>query len=340
MRCHPVSGHLALLLVLACVDQAVGAELLLPRYDPAKVIENETRNCAQCHERSVEAWSNSAHKSTYDELHLRDRAREILTKMGGDRSVRKYRTCAQCHYTQVVREGDSKPKAVMGVSCQRCHGPALDWADIHQDIKQYPDLHERLDMSHVRGLRSRASFYDMAHTCYKCHTVPKEKLVNIGGHHAGSEGYELVEWMYGEVRHNFLQMPERGINREPGIEKRRVVYVLGQALEIEFGLRRLAVATREGPFLDAIEARLQSSYSRLKALQLGLPEIDGILAEVPGNEGAGVRPDRRKRAQRRKAAERVCQLARAFEEKQGVYANRLVKVDPFLPVTYHGDVFQ
>ena len=34
--------------------------------------------------------------------------------------------------------------------------------------------------------------------------MPHEQLVNVGGHVAGSESFELVSWSQGLVRHNFL----------------------------------------------------------------------------------------------------------------------------------------
>ncbi len=45
------------------------------------------------------------------------------------------------------------------------------------------------------------AIYDLAKTCYGCHVVPQEDLVNKGGHRAGS-AFELVSWSQGEVLHN------------------------------------------------------------------------------------------------------------------------------------------
>lgn len=326
-------------LLLMCARQAPAAEETEVPYDPAKVIEDETQDCAQCHERAVAAWERSRHKLTYDELHLKERAQEILEKMGGKKSVRRKSICVQCHFTQVKDDEARRPKTVLGVSCQRCHGPARDWADVHQDTELYPDRGQRLELARERGLHSRASLYDLARMCYECHTVPKENLVNVGSHHAGSEGFELVAWMYGEARHNFLPLPEQETNMEPSLEKRRLLFVLGQILELEFGLRGVAAATQDGPFLDAIGLRLKGARDRLRGLKLGVSEVDAILAEIPSGD-EDLQYDKDRRAARLESADRIRQHARAFEKNQAIYAGRLAVVDRFLQTEYRGDVFQ
>lgn len=333
-----VLRFLSLLLLLCAAEAAVAGTKAAP-YDPTKIVEEETQDCAQCHERAVAAWEHSRHKLTYDELHLTERAQEILDKMGGKKSVRRKSTCVECHFTQVKDEESERAKTILGISCQRCHGPARDWADVHQDTERYPDQSERLRLAQERGLHSRVNLYGLARMCYECHTVPKENLVNKGGHHAGSEGFELVEWMYGEARHNFLPLPEQEHNAEPSLPKRRLLYVLGQILELEYGLRGIAVATQEGPFLDAIGPRLKNAYDRLYELKLGAPEIEEILAEVPSVDAAMGR-EKERRAASLGSAERIRMLAKAFEQKRASYAGRLAVVDQFLPTAYRGNVFQ
>lgn len=312
---------------------------LTSSYDPTKVLQNEGRECAPCHGESTKAWAQSAHRQTYKELHFRDRTRDILERVGGKRSVRQDRMCAQCHFTQFSDDRASKPKAILGVSCQRCHGPAMDWADVHQDVKLYPNSDERLTMAKERGLRSRLGFYEVARTCYECHTVPKERLVNVGGHHAGSEGFELVEWLYGEVRHSFKQLPERGDNREPDVERRRVVFVLGKLLEIEFGLHGLSLAKEEGPFLEGVVSRFEHARDCLIDLDLGIPEIDAVLAQLSGLEYVGLATSRTSRLKWRWHASRVSELAQAFEKNGADYAVGLSGVDGMLPEQYRGEVF-
>ena len=54
-------------------------------------------------------------------------------------------------------------------------------------------------------MRNPVNVYLLAQSCYRCHTVPDERLVNVGGHHAGSLDFELVSWSQGTVRHNFVR---------------------------------------------------------------------------------------------------------------------------------------
>jgi hypothetical protein len=54
-------------------------------------------------------------------------------------------------------------------------------------------------------MRNPINVYLLAQSCYRCHTVPDEELVNVGGHKAGSLDFEIVAWSQGLVRHNFVR---------------------------------------------------------------------------------------------------------------------------------------
>lgn len=246
-------------------------------YAPHLIIEDEAAQCAQCHERAVEAWSQSTHKKTYDELHLRERAAEIVEKMGG-RSIRRSEECVQCHYTMAAKTEGGRAKAVMGVSCQRCHGEAKAWLEIHQNTDR--DKAERLQEAEENGMRPTYNIHQLASSCFQCHTVPREGLVNTGGHVAGSD-FELVSWSQGEVRHNFLPLPDEAANRESTKEALQLLFVMGKILDLEFSLRGLANATTDGDFATAMIARVEKARDGIKALGLGIGEIDTILGAVP-----------------------------------------------------------
>lgn len=265
------------LMIASTAALAAKGETVL-NYAPHMIIEDEAAQCAQCHERAVEAWSQSTHKKTYDELHLRERAAEIVEKMGG-RSIRRSAECVQCHYTMAAKTEGGRAKAVMGVSCQRCHGEALNWLEIHQDTDR--DKTERLKEAEENGMRPTYNIHQLASSCFQCHTVPREELVNTGGHVAGSE-FDLVSWSQGEVRHNFLPLPDEAANRESTNEGLQLLFVMGKILDLEFSLRGLANATTDGDFATAMIARVEKAREGVKALGLGLGEIDTILGAVPG----------------------------------------------------------
>ena len=103
---------------------------------------------------------------------------------------------------------------VAGVSCESCHGGAADWLAIHADYggdgvtkatESAEHRAQRVEDSIAHGMNNPHNIYLIARQCYDCHTVPNEKLVNVGGHLAGSQDFELVAWSQGMVRHNFLR---------------------------------------------------------------------------------------------------------------------------------------
>ena len=134
----------------------------------------------------------------------------MLADRLGLRSIKREGMCVDCHYTQ--QEQGRRMRVVAGVSCESCHGAAADWLAIHADYggehvtkeMETPEHRaRRLRESIARGMNNPHNVYLIARQCYDCHTVPNERLVNVGGHAAGSEKFELVAWSQGAVRHSF-----------------------------------------------------------------------------------------------------------------------------------------
>jgi len=308
-------------------------------YDPSKVIEDEQGQCAQCHENAVNSWLESTHKKTYDELHLRDEAQKVIERLGQSGSIRRNDECVQCHYTQVASEPGGRAKTVMGVSCQRCHGGAKEWMDVHQDIEGNPDRKARLAKAESMGMRLTDDIYTLAMNCFQCHTVPKEELVNKGQHPAGSD-FELVAWSHGEVRHNFLNddpsaRKEEGTNVDSSKETKQIFYVVGKSLDLEFALRGLANATEEGTYLTAMGERAQNAYDALK----GLGGMDKVLSQVP-MDGANVKVAAGNAAEYNKAADGIRKVAKTIESDQGSFSAALAAAGSKLPSDYHGEVYE
>ena len=86
---------------------------------------------------------------------------------------------------------------------------------------------ERLRKLAAAGMIGPDNVYDLANNCYGCHLVPNEKLVNVGGHKAGSD-FELVAWSQGEIRHNNWYTGGKE-NRQATLEEKRKMYVIGTA---------------------------------------------------------------------------------------------------------------
>jgi hypothetical protein len=222
-----------------------------PVRDPAKIIGSD--QCTKCHQSEMQRWMQTPHFTTFDTLHRLPRAKEIAEKLGLQ-SIKRSDVCTQCHYTKQIEDG--RERVVAGVSCESCHGAARDWVAIHNDYggpgiaksAESTEHHaKRVAESVAKGMNNPHNIYLIARQCYDCHTVPNEKLVNVGGHLAGSTDFELVSWSQGMVRHNFLRSGG-GTNATLSPEELRVMYVVGVMTGLEYSLRAAATATEKSTF--------------------------------------------------------------------------------------------
>ncbi len=241
-------------------------------------------SCGECHTNEVEAWKKTPHSLTFNEMHRLPEAQAIADKLG-IRRVRSESLCLQCHYTpQADDTGGST--VIAGVSCESCHGEAKDWVNVHNDYGSHktkeaePAAHreERLAKSVAAGMLNPRNLYAVASNCFECHLVPNEKLVNVGGHPAGSPDFELVSWLHGEVRHNFLRTDGKG-NADNTPERKRVMFVVGTILDLEHSLRGTALATERGPYAITLARRAAAVRTRLAEIQgkAATPEVGEIV---------------------------------------------------------------
>lgn len=252
------------------------------RSDPAKIAGAE--HCAECHAPMVEAWKLTHHYDTFNTMHRRPEAHAIASKMGL-RRIKDESLCLRCHYTS-QQQDDGSVKVISGISCESCHGAALDWIKVHS-AKDDP---HRLAKAAKLGMLQPADIYHVAANCFSCHTVPEEKLVNVGGHKAASD-FELVSWLSGEVRHE-LQASAGKVNAAIPQARQRVLYVVGRSLDLEFSLRGLAKATADGVYAQSMINRVNQAKGHLAELEKAtqLAEVQAMLDAVnagdlkPGNE--------------------------------------------------------
>lgn len=241
--------------------------------------------CANCHKTSVNAWKKTHHYETFKSLTANPKATEIAGKMGIKR-MKSESDCLTCHFTSVTSDG--KTKVESGISCESCHGPAKNWMDIHNDFggKGVKAADETADHKAKRfadaernGMIRPANIYKVAENCYSCHTVPNEKLVNVGGHAAGSD-FDLVAWSQGEVRHNVWY--DEHVNKAPTPEHLRMMYIVGKALDLEYSLRGLAKATTADKYFDAMVKREQKALDDLKNIngKINSAELSSAIAAV------------------------------------------------------------
>jgi hypothetical protein len=258
----------------------------LSKIDLSKIVG--AKECGECHKSEVHAWEQTHHATTFNLLPRKKETKQISEKMG-IRRVKQDSACVNCHFT-VVPDGDSL-KAISGISCESCHGPAKEWVKIHGDYggkkvtkeMETPDHKaERLAQIKQAGMINPKDLYRVAENCYQCHTVPNEELVNVGGHKAGSD-FELVSWTQGEVRHNFFHSAGKE-NREASPERKRLMFVVGQALDLEYSLRGVAKATKKEKYAVNMAKRVVAAKENLKKIYelVPLPEINNMLTIADG----------------------------------------------------------
>jgi hypothetical protein len=232
--------------------------------------------CAECHRSEFEVWQSTKHATQFGTLHTLDRAKEIYKKLDL-RLIRRATdeqtpACLQCHYTP--RADGGTVRASIGVSCESCHGPAREWIGVHNDygareasLETEQHREQRIANSRARGQLRPSDVYGLAANCFQCHTVPNERLVNEG--HSGGSTFELVGEIE-KIRHNFLQSFLTGdgkTNAESSRARKRVLHVVGRALDVEYSLRGIAVATTEDAYLDVMIGRYDTADFALFELQ-------------------------------------------------------------------------
>ncbi|QDV26982.1 cytochrome c family protein [Aureliella helgolandensis] len=317
---------------LPAVGQAVedprNSELHL-NIDPHKVMGYES--CEKCHASEVQIWKQTPHSATFKTLHRKPEAKAIASKLGIG-SFREDAACIQCHYT--MQDDAGELSAISGVSCESCHGAARDWISVHNDYggagatrdSETPEHRiQRLRSSISAGMRNPVNVYMVAQSCLRCHTVPNERLVNVGGHNAGSLDFELVSWSQGTVRHNFVRSD--GTSNQPSDRNRlREMFVAGMIAELEFSLRATADATEKAAFGIGAAQRSARAAKRLAAAQ---SKLNQPLLEEALNTYAGVQLKLNNREQLTTAADQIAKVGVRFAAT--VRGSALEAIDQFIP---------
>jgi hypothetical protein len=287
--------------------------------------------CQKCHASEINRWKQTPHFETFHTLHRKKEAQEIAQRLG-IASFKNDSNCIQCHYTMQAQHGHTE--AIAGISCESCHGPAKGWVNTHQDyggsgVTRHTETAEhrmqRLTESIRAGMRNPVNVYLVAQSCYRCHTVPDEKLVNVGGHNAGSLDFELVSWSQGTIRHNFVRTDGKENASSPP-ERLRLMFVAGMIADLEFSLRATAEATEKATFGITSAQRAARAAERLKSVQakVSLPVLEEILQAF-----AGVQLQLKNRQPLLEAAERIHQLGLKFAAT--VPGEQLAAIEAYIP---------
>jgi hypothetical protein len=257
--------------------------------EPAKTVGPNA--CAECHKQETEAWKLTHHFNTFRDMPRSKNANEIADKMGM-RRVKTEPLCLSCHFT--VQQKDGKEDAVSGISCESCHSSGADWIKVHSEYsgktektetKEEKDARWRLAES--KGMIRSISLYRLAKNCFSCHVVPQEKLVNVGGHTAGSK-FELVSWSQGEVLHNTWY--SKGKENAPATAARkRMLYLVGLGVELETSLRAVGQSTARKTYAFEMAKRADQARKQLAVAAKAATNVPELKAIVDLGYSAGLK---------------------------------------------------
>ena len=261
----------------------------------ARIVGPET--CASCHVQEAAKWKTTHHHSGFRTLNRSQRAAQILGKVGLT-SMKKATACRQCHYTSIIKRRRIRP--AWGVSCESCHMPATDWVHIHhkEGGRRENDMltwgagkqesassrGRRLAAARDAGMIHSLMLYEIANRCYGCHTVPDEKLVNVGGHADGSR-FNLVE-AFDRIRHDFVSAEETAgpATRPGGQDHAGPADVVVVTVDLALSLEKLSTVEQAGGrYHQAAIARAAAARSRLESHVAGAdePDLAALLESLP-----------------------------------------------------------
>lgn len=278
-------GGLVALMIFACLCGGGKAARAAPDQDVSHIVGPGA--CVECHKEAVAVWQATHHATSFEARPRSPEAEKIVEKMGMRRMNQKQSSCADCHFTR--QQKNDQTRYVAGVSCESCHQPAKRWNKAHADYRgkkpeeeTEEDRKRRWRKAERGGMLRPHMTYQLARNCYECHLGHDEDLVNTGGHTPGS-AFELLSWSQGEIRHNIAE-PKSTENREATPARRRLLYAVGRAVDLEVALRRVAEARTKGPFAIAMAKRAQAAAKDVAKLAatLDIPELKAMMEAMQG----------------------------------------------------------
>jgi len=326
-----------------------------PRIEDRARIEGHEK-CIDCHIQEVQAWLASRHAtSAFDLLRTSPTSRDYAKDLGIRPSdIARKSLCITCHATPSQNQAGAAT-VISGVSCEACHNAAggeNGWLNLHAVYGprgtrrgDETDTHfaEREANCKKAGQLRSANTYELVKRCFSCHVVSNEALAEVGHDHG--DRFEVVEKMLGDVRHNFF------LNRRNNSEvatlwtdslhhdtgrtaagRKRVLFIVGQLVDIETSLRSLAKATDENDLSDLMIERIEDAFDLLgedlldELEETELPDIAMVVelieVVVEKLDDDGFDTDDQKLYL--DAAEKVAKVAQAFATRDG---NKLAEID-------------
>ena len=323
-------------------------------FDPSRV-EGHAK-CVDCHTQEIKAWQLSKHATrAFDLLRTAPTSVEYAEKLGIRSSdIARGSLCTTCHATQ-QRDEAGRLHILSSVSCESCHngsGGQDGWLNAHaaygprgtRRAEESPDHYaRRTAVCDTAGQFRSVNAYELVKRCFECHVVGNEALAEAGHDHG--EGFEFVTKALGEVRHNFFLDPQtnaevatlwtdslhHGAGRN-AMGRKRMLFVLGQLVDLEISLRNLATATDENDFSDLMIERVEDAWGLLaedlldELDELEIPEVkeatEAVAPVLEKLDDDGFDPEDNKLYL--DAAESVGKAAKRFAKRNG---NELGELD-------------
>lgn len=238
--------------------------------------------CAECHKETAQLWKGTHHFTTFRKMPRSKEAKKIQKKMKIKR-IKASKLCSSCHFT--IQKKGKKTRAISGISCEKCHGAGKDFIKRHSEYsgnkkkenETKAQKKKRWKDAEKAGMIRPKALYKLAKNCYSCHVVPQEKLVNVGGHPAGSK-FELVSWSQGEVRHNVWYT--KGENKKAKQGRKRMMYLVGLAVEFETAIRAVGKATKKKSYAVKMARRAAAARKKMLRATKALPKVPELRAII------------------------------------------------------------
>ena len=282
--------------------------------------------CAECHKKEAAIWQTTHHFTTFRDLPNKKEADEIATKMDVKR-LKSESLCLNCHFT--VQAPD---KVIAGISCKSCHSGSKNWSKLHSGFsgkkegeETKAEIASRWEKSVAAGMILPTNYYALAKNCLTCHVVPNEKLVNVGGHKAGSS-FELVSWSQGEIRHN-VWFTKGASNPEASQIRKRMLFVMGRVVELEASLIGVSKATAKEDYALKMATRADTARKAVAALANLLPNVPELKAIADVGQGAALKLNNE--AELVAAAGKISELAMKFSSSYD--GSTFGAIDQYIP---------
>ena len=249
--------------------------------------------CEECHEEEFKVWSKTKHFKSFRSVHREPKdaskpsPKKILKAVGGQKRMKRNKTCYLCHYTLQKKDAGAKHQVKSGTSCESCHGASSDYMDIHgdyggKDVKREAESADhkakRIADSKAAGLIWPSMKYEIAENCMTCHGLANPDLKAddlakmLGAGHPINPEFELVKYSQGSVRHRHYP-PNMKTNAEMTPKEQAEFFVIGQAAALVSATSVMSKSS-EAKYIEAQKTRAENA----KAALAGVSRSCGLIS--------------------------------------------------------------